>query len=57
MNNTELNSLLIILNITQDIADVSFKQVNKAFIGQAKLFHPDKAGDENTARMQAILDA
>ena len=25
--------------------------------GQAKIFHPDKSGDENTARMQEILNA
>ena len=57
MNNTELNKLLLVLNIVKDITDISLKEVNNAFRKQVKLIHPDKSGDENTEKCQRLIDA
>ena len=57
MNNIELNKLLLVLKIEKDITNVSLKEVNSAFRRQVKVTHPDRSGDENTAKCQILLDA
>ena len=52
-----MNQFLLTLYITKDITDVTVKEVNAAFRKLAKVTHPDKSGDDNTAKFQVILEA
>ena len=49
--------MLSILEIHDDIANVTERIVNVAFRKRAKQVHPDKAGPETKAALQQLLDA
>ena len=53
----ELKRFLEVLEIDEDITNVSVKPINKAFRKLAKVTHPDKVGDEKTSVFQALLYA
>ena len=53
----DVSELLSILKIHEDIANVTLANVNRAFRKQAKLLHPDKAGDSKTEAFKQLLEA
>ena len=57
MNNELINELLCILGISDDISNVSIRDIRVAFRKKALLLHPDKAGDVKTAAFQKLRSA
>ena len=57
LNNQEINELLSVLEIREDIVNVTERHVNIAFRKLALTTHPDKAGDAKTAAFQKLLSA
>ena len=57
MSNEEVRKLLEVLNIVENISNVTVHDVNKAFRKLAKVTHPDKAGDGKTGDFQRLLNA
>ena len=57
MNSQELKQLLEKLEITEDISELSIREINAAFRKQVKKSHPDKVGLEKTAECQDLIAA
>ena len=57
MNTQELNQLLEKLEITEDISELSIRDINAAFRKQVKKSHLDKVGKEKLAECQELLAA
>ena len=55
--NEEIKSMFDILNIKEEIFNVTLKDVNQAFRKIVKVTHPDKVGPETTEECQTIIEA
>ena len=57
LNEQEISELLRVLDIQEDIKNVTRRVINVAFRKLAKAVHPDKAGDDKTAAFQTLISA
>ena len=57
MNSQLITELLSILGISEDISNVTVRNIRVAFRKKALLLHPDKAGEMKTAAFQKLRSA